>query len=33
MIKVLLAILLGLLRARPTVEPGDAARVSAGQSI
>ena len=33
MIKVLLAILLGLLRARPTVEPGDAAPVAAGRSI
>jgi glycosyltransferase involved in cell wall biosynthesis len=33
MIKVLLAIFIGLLRARPTVEPGDDAPVAASQGI
>ena len=33
MIKVLLAIFVGLLRARPTVEPGDQAPVTAEHSI
>ncbi len=33
MIKVLLAILVGLLRARPDVEPGDRAPVTAEHSI
>ena len=33
MIKVMLAILLGLLRARPTVEAGDAAAVTAEHSL
>ena len=33
MIKVLLAIFVGLARRRPTVEPGDAAPVTASQGI
>ena len=33
MVKVLLAILVGLLRARPNVEPGDRAPVTAEHSI
>jgi hypothetical protein len=33
MIKVLLAIFIGLLRARPTVEPGDRAPVTAESNI
>ena len=33
MIKVLLAIFVGLLRARPSVEPGDRAPVTAEHSI
>jgi hypothetical protein len=33
MIKVLLAIFVGLVRARPVVEPGDEAPVAAGQGI
>ncbi len=33
MVKVLLAIFVGLVRARPVVEPGDAAPVSAGHGI
>jgi hypothetical protein len=33
MIKVLLAIFVGLLRTRPDVQPGDEAPVAAGQGI
>jgi hypothetical protein len=33
MVKVLLAIFVGLVRRRPVVEPGDASPVTAGQGI